>query len=59
MAARALWLLLLLAAVSTALVVPVHAQEIDYSTYAENVQVLVDRVSGTVSASVLHQSTNI
>lgn len=51
-------LLLLAAAVSAALAVPVHAQEIDYSTYVESVQVLVDRVSDTVSASVLHQSTD-
>lgn len=62
MVARGLLLLVVMvaaaAAVTTALAVPAHAQEIDHSTYVESVQVLVDRVSGTVSASVLHQSTS-
>ncbi len=49
--------LLVLAAVVTVLAVPAGAQEVDYARYVESVQVLVDGLAGTVSASVVLQST--
>ena len=49
--------LLVLAAAVTVLAVPAGAQEVDYARYVESVQVLVDGLAGTVSASVVLQST--
>lgn len=50
--------LLVLTAVLMALAVPAGAQEIDYARYVESVQVLVDTLSGTVSASIVLRSTS-